>query len=78
MPFSLTQLAAMVRVLRDVFVSLHLQRPLRLPSTQPTPLDWNCLKQVRGGVSGGVKRGVRGECHCIQNCFSWFVVTLFL
>ena len=67
MPFSLPQLAAMIQVLRDVFVSLHLQRPLRLPSTQPTSLDWNCLKQVSGGCSlvprphGGVKAWLRGH-----------------
>lgn len=66
MPFSLSQLAAMIQVLRDVFVSLHLQRPLRLPSTQPTSLDWNCLKQVSGGCSlvprlhGRVKAWLQG------------------
>ena len=70
MPFSLSQLAAMIQVLRDVFVSLHLQRPLRLPSTQPTSLDWNCLKQVSGGCSlvprphGGVKAWLRGYGGC--------------
>ena len=78
MPFSLAQLAAMIQVLRDVFVSLHLQRPLRLPSTQPTSLDWNCLKQVSGGCSlvprphGRVKAWLRGYggCCCTAELFS--------
>ena len=46
MPFSMPQLAAMIHVLRDVFVSLHMERPLRPTSSRPEPFEWRCLKQV--------------------------------
>jgi len=46
MPFSMPQLAAMIRVLRDVFVSLHMERPLKQSSSRPEPFEWRCLKKV--------------------------------
>jgi len=45
MPFSMPQLAAMIRVLRDVFVSLHMERPLKQSSSRPEPFEWRCLKK---------------------------------
>jgi len=38
--------AAMIRVLRDVFVSLHMERPLKQSSSRPEPFEWRCLKKV--------------------------------
>lgn len=53
MPFAVSQLVTMVTLLRDCYLSLHMERHLpriinqrhRLETT-PTAQEWRCLKQV--------------------------------
>ena len=59
MPFAVSQLVAMVTLLRDCFLSLHMERHLphtisqrqRPLETRPTSQEWHCLKQVRNIIA---------------------------
>ena len=55
MPFTVGQLVSMTQLLRDTYISIHMEKHLPFPSLfhrqkaegmKPAPWEWQCLKQV--------------------------------